>query len=66
MFTCCRNFIISTYQTSVGIDTDDGSSYLNTTDNFFVYGDFALKSDFSGHHHFHSDNVYAALGCGSG
>ena len=39
-----NNFIMGTYQTQEGIDTDDGSSYYNTHDNFFVYGDFGLKN----------------------
>eukprot|EP01083_Nonionella_stella_P003656 10523_1 len=54
-----HNFIIGTYQTQEGIDTDDGSSYYNTHDNFFVYGDNGLKNDFGGHTNYHTNNVYA-------
>ena len=54
-----NNFIIGTYQTTVGIDTDDGTSYHKTYDNFFVYGQFAFKSDFGGHDNRHFSNIYA-------
>ncbi len=56
-----NNFIIGTYQTQEGIDTDDGSSYYNTHDNFFMYGDFGLKNDFGGHNNYHRNNVYAYI-----
>ena len=32
-----NNFIMGTYQTQEGIDTDDGSSYYNTHDNLYVH-----------------------------
>ena len=53
-----RNYIISTYSSQEAIDTDDGSAYYNTHDNFFVYAANGLKSDFGGHHNFHNDNLY--------
>ena len=56
-----NNFIIGTYQTQEAIDTDDGSSYYNTTFNFFVYGDNGLKNDFGGHDNRHINNVYAYI-----
>ena len=56
-----NNFIIGTYQTQEGIDTDDGSSYYNTHDNFFMYGDFGLKNDFGGHDNHHTNNLYAYI-----
>jgi len=56
-----NNFIIGTYQTQEGIDTDDGSSYYNTHDNFFMYGDFGLKNDFGGHDNYHRFNLYAYI-----
>lgn len=57
-----QNFIVSTYSSQEAIDTDDGSSYYNTHDNFFVYAANGLKSDFGGHHNFHNDNVYGYTG----
>merc|ERR1712113_585846 len=57
-----HNFIGGTYQTQEGIDTDDGSSYYNTHDNFFVYGGNGLKGDFGGHDNYHTNNVYAYIG----
>ena len=57
-----NNFIIGTYQSQSAIDTDDGSSYYKTYDNFFVYGDYGLKSDFGGHDNRHFSNVYAYTG----
>ena len=54
-----HNFIIATYASQEAIDTDDGSSYYRTHDNFFVYADAGLKSDFGGHDNQHLSNVYA-------
>eukprot|EP00937_MAST-01D_sp_MAST-1D-sp2_P004825 g4825.t1 len=53
-----QNFIVSTYSSQEAIDTDDGSAYYNTHDNFFVYAANGLKSDFGGHHNYHNDNLY--------
>jgi hypothetical protein len=53
-----QNFIISTYSSQEAIDTDDGSAYYNTHDNFFVYAANGLKSDFGGHDNYHNDNLY--------
>lgn len=47
------------YASQEAIDTDDGSAYYNTHDNFFVYATNGLKSDFGGHDNYHNDNVYA-------
>jgi hypothetical protein len=57
-----HNFIISTYSSQEAIDTDDGSSYYNTHDNFFAYAANGLKSDFGGQHNYHERNVYAWVG----
>lgn len=54
-----KNFIISVYASQEAIDTDDGSAYYNTHDNFFIYAANGLKSDFGGHDNYHNDNVYA-------
>merc|ERR1712196_171460 len=54
-----HNFILSVYSSQEAIDTDDGSSYYNTHDNFFVYAENGLKSDFGGHDNYHNNNVYA-------
>ena len=53
-----QNFVISTYSSQEAIDTDDGSAYYNTHDNFFVYAANGLKSDFGGHDNYHNDNLY--------
>ena len=34
-----NNFIIGTYNSQEVIDTDDGSAYIQTYDNFFAYGE---------------------------
>mmetsp|Transcript_20004 Transcript_20004/g.27525 ORF Transcript_20004/g.27525 Transcript_20004/m.27525 type:complete len:912 (+) Transcript_20004:97-2832(+) len=57
-----HNFFISNYQAYVPVDTDDGCSYFDVHHNFFVYGDFGLKSDFGGHDHYDHDNIYAFNG----
>jgi hypothetical protein len=53
-----HNFIVSLYSSQEAIDTDDGSAYYKTHDNFFVYGANGLKSDFNGHDNRHFNNVY--------
>merc|ERR1712150_294093 len=40
------------------IDTDDGSSYYHTYNNFFLYASNGLKSDFGGQWNHHYNNVY--------
>ena len=57
-----RNFVVSTYSSQEAIDTDDGSSYYHTHENFFVYAANGLKSDFGGHDNRHYGNVYAYVG----
>ena len=52
-----HNFILANYHSLGAIDNDDGSSYYNTHDNFFVYGDGGLKNDFEGHDNWWSYNV---------
>eukprot|EP00965_Chrysotila_dentata_P212611 6187138-Pleurochrysis_carterae.AAC.7 len=54
-----HNFIIANYASQEAIDTDDGSAYYYTHDNFFAYAANGLKSDFGGHHNHHQHNVYA-------
>jgi len=54
-----NNFIMAVYASQEAIDTDDGSAYYNTHDNFFVYAANGLKADFGGHDNYHNDNVYA-------
>lgn len=54
-----NNFMIGVYASQEVIDTDDGSSYYKTHDNFFVYAGNGLKSDFGGHDNRHFSNVYA-------
>ena len=41
-----------------GVDNDDGSAYYWVHDNFFIYGDNGLKSDFGGHDNRHLHSVY--------
>ena len=57
-----KNFVLSVYSSQEAIDTDDGSSYYHTHDNFFVYAANGLKSDFGGHDNRHYRNVYAYVG----
>jgi hypothetical protein len=47
------------YASQEAIDTDDGSSYYHTHDNFFVFAANGLKSDFGGQYNWHYRNVYA-------
>ena len=56
-----NNMFIGTYQVQEAIDTDDGVCFYNITDNFFIYGDYALKGDFAGHDIYHIQNVYAYI-----
>jgi len=59
-----NNFILSVYASQEAIDTDDGSSYYHTHDNFFAYASNGLKSDFGGQYNHHTNNVYAYVaGC---
>jgi hypothetical protein len=51
--------MISVYSSQEAIDTDDGSAYYETHDNYFVYAENGLKSDFNGHDNRHYRNVYA-------
>ena len=44
------------------MDTDDGSSYIHTYSNVFVYGDNGLKSDFGGHDHTWIGNLLLYVG----
>ena len=43
------------------IDTDDGSSYLETHHNLLANGG-GLKGDFGGHDNYHHHNIYAGAG----
>ena len=43
-----KNFIFDVYSSQEAIDTDDGSSYYHTHDNFMIYASAGLKSDFGG------------------
>ena len=52
------NFFLGTYALQEAIDTDDGSAYYRTYENFFVYAANGLKSDFNGHSNEHYRNVY--------
>jgi hypothetical protein len=40
------------------VDTDDGSAFYKTYENFFVYAANGLKSDFNGRNNEHYRNVY--------
>eukprot|EP01084_Bolivina_argentea_P161071 280406_1 len=56
-----RNFIIGNYNAQEGFDTDDGACYYNITNNFLVYGQVGLKSDYGGHDIYHYNNIFAYL-----
>ncbi len=56
------NFMIANYNSKMGTDNDDGSSYYETHDNFFTYGSMGgLKSNFGGHDIHHHKNVYSYI-----
>jgi len=57
-----HNFVFDVYSSQEAIDTDDGSSYYHTHDNFMVYAADGLKSDFGGQWNWHYNNVYAYVG----
>merc|ERR1712054_284682 len=54
-----HNFFLSLYSSQEAIDTDDGSAYYKTYENFFPYAANGLKSDFNGDDNRHYRNVYA-------
>ena len=54
-----HNFLLANYAVQDAVDTDDGSSRLNTFKNFLVYGENGLKSDYSSHDNHHFENIYA-------
>ena len=53
-----RNFFLSNYASQEAVDTDDGSAFYKTYENFFVYAANGLKSDFNGRSNEHYRNVY--------
>eukprot|EP01060_Flectonema_neradi_P040482 TRINITY_DN9233_c0_g2_i1.p1 TRINITY_DN9233_c0_g2~~TRINITY_DN9233_c0_g2_i1.p1 ORF type:complete len:805 (+),score=170.65 TRINITY_DN9233_c0_g2_i1:44-2458(+) len=53
-----KNFWIANYGSQEAVDTDDGSAYLNTHGNVFVYGGNGLKSDLGGHDNWSHENIY--------
>lgn len=57
-----HNFFIDNYSPQENVDNDDGSSYYDTHDNFFVYGGNGMKNDFGGHDNYHHGNLYAYVG----
>merc|ERR1712151_651417 len=57
-----HNFFIDNYSPQENVDNDDGSSYYDTHDNFFVYGGNGMKNDFGGHDNHHYNNVDAYVG----
>jgi hypothetical protein len=48
--------VIANYGSSQGFDTDDGSSFYNISDNFFLMAD-AWKMDYGGHDSIFNDNL---------
>lgn len=53
------NFIIANYDSGWGVDSDDGSAYYKTHDNFFAYANTGMKNDLGGHDNHHYHNIYA-------
>lgn len=43
------NFLLANYNPTLAVDTDDGSSFYNTSGNFVVYGQQSCKADFNAH-----------------
>ena len=56
-----HNMLVANWQAQEAIDTDDGSAYLNATENFLVYGNYGQKTDFAGHDNYQSRNIYAYI-----
>ena len=56
-----QNFLLSNYGGLYGVDNDDGSNYYQTYNNFMVYGQNGLKSNFGGHNNHHMNNIYAYM-----
>ena len=56
-----HNFIIANYNSQEAIDNDDGSCYYKSYENFFVYGQNGLKTDYGGHDIVHYNNIYAYI-----
>eukprot|EP01060_Flectonema_neradi_P022943 TRINITY_DN3115_c0_g1_i6.p1 TRINITY_DN3115_c0_g1~~TRINITY_DN3115_c0_g1_i6.p1 ORF type:complete len:617 (+),score=153.29 TRINITY_DN3115_c0_g1_i6:596-2446(+) len=59
-----NNFIIDNYNMQEGVDSDDGSAYYHTHDNFLVSGSRGMKSGFAGHDNYHHNNIYAYIKLG--
>jgi hypothetical protein len=57
-----HNFVLGTYNVQAAIDTDDGSSYYQTYDNFLAYAGNGMKSDYGGHDHVWTGNIIAYAG----
>ena len=56
------NFILGVYNSQETIDNDDGSCHYLTHNNYFVYANKGLKSDFGGQWNHHYNNTYAYVG----
>jgi hypothetical protein len=54
-----HNYILANGNTLGPVDNDDGSSYYNTHDNFFVWGAGGMKTDFEGTDSIWDSNVVA-------
>lgn len=51
-----RNFIVADMGSSTTVDTDDGTSYWNVTENFSIFG--GAKQDFGGHDTVQQGNLF--------
>lgn len=56
-----RNLIIANYQSTLGIDHDDGSGWYDVLSNVVAYGVTGAKQDFGAHDLHHANNLYTYI-----
>lgn len=52
------------YWTSTAVDLDDGSRFINVTDNVLVFGSIGVKQPFGGAQLHYARNIHAYVGVG--
>ena len=57
-----HNFVVGNYNSQATIDTDDGSAYYQTYENFLAYASNGMKSDYAGHDNVWTGNLIAYAG----
>jgi hypothetical protein len=59
-----RNLLLGNYFTSTAVDSDDGTRFLNVTDNVLVGGTLGAKQPFGGARLLFARNLHAFVGLG--